>query len=231
MLVSTKGRYALRVMIDLAEHPTDGYIPLKLIAERQGISEKYVEAIVAVLVKGRLIAGQRGKGGGYRLAKAPDNVQALYDAFPVKRSPVEWAFRWLCNHPQVATVLSGLTSVEQVKDNLRIFDTVEPDCMSKEELELIDKVRDAYNSRIKAGCTGCAYCMPCPMGVDIPGSFSAWNNASLYGGLEKGNADYKRLEEEGKAPTQCVECGACMQVCPQHLEIPELLKKVTADLK
>ena len=69
------------------------------------------------------------------------------------------------------------------------------------------------------------------MGVDIPGSFSAWNNASLYGGLEKGNADYKRLEEAGKAPTQCVECGACMQVCPQHLEIPELLKKVTADLK
>ena len=92
-------------------------------------------------------------------------------------------------------------------------------------------MRDAYNSRIKVGCTGCAYCMPCPMGVDIPGSFSAWNNASLYGGLGKGNADYKRLEEEGKAPTQCVECGACMQVCPQHLEIPELLKKVTADLK
>ena len=128
-------------------------------------------------------------------------------------------------------MLSGLTSVEQVKDNLRIFDSVEPGCMSKEELELIDKVRDAYNSRIKVGCTGCAYCMPCPMGVDIPGSFSAWNNASLYGGLEKGNADYKRLEEGGKAPTQCVECGACMQVCPQHLEIPELLKKVTADLK
>ena len=180
--------------------------------------------------KGIPVVVMEGLLGG-RLAKAPDNVQALYDAFPVKRSPVEWAFRWLCNHPQVATVLSGLTSVEQVKDNLRIFDTVEPGCMSKEELELIDKVRDAYNSRIKVGCTGCAYCMPCPMGVDIPGSFSAWNNASLYGGLGKGNADYKRLEEEGKAPTQCVECGACMQVCPQHLEIPELLKKVTADLK
>ena len=231
MMISTKGRYALRVMLDLAGHMEDGYIPLAEIAARQKISEKYLESILSVLSKAGMLDALRGKGGGYRLAKAPDNVQALYDAFPVKRSPVEWAFRWLCNHPQVATVLSGLTSVEQVKDNLRIFDTVEPGCMSKEELELIDKVRDAYNSRIKVGCTGCAYCMPCPMGVDIPGSFSAWNNASLYGGLEKGNADYKRLEEGGKAPTQCVECGACMQVCPQHLEIPELLKKVTADLK
>ena len=231
MMISTKGRYALRVMLDLAGHRESGYIPLAEIAARQKISEKYLESILSVLSKAGMLDALRGKGGGYRLAKAPDNVQALYDAFPVKRSPVEWAFRWLCNHPQVATVLSGLTSVEQVKDNLRIFDTVEPGCMSKEELELIDKVRDAYNSRIKVGCTGCAYCMPCPMGVDIPGSFSAWNNASLYGGLGKGNADYKRLEEEGKAPTQCVECGACMQVCPQHLEIPELLKKVTADLK
>ena len=87
--------------------------------------------------KGIPVVVMEGLLGG-RLAKAPDNVQALYDAFPVKRSPVEWAFRWLCNHPQVATVLSGLTSVEQVKDNLRIFDTVEPGCMSKEELELID---------------------------------------------------------------------------------------------
>ena len=180
--------------------------------------------------KGIPVVIMEGLLGG-RLAKAPANVQALYDAFPVKRSPVEWAFRWLCNHPQVATVLSGLTSVEQVEDDLRIFDTVEPGCMSKEELDLIDKVRDAYNSLTKVGCTGCAYCMPCPMGVDIPGSFAAWNNASLYGELHSGNGDYKRLEDNGKVPTQCVECGACMQVCPQHLEIPELLKKVTADLK
>ena len=143
---------------------------------------------------------------------------------------MEWAFRWLCNQPEVATVLSGVTTVEQTKDNLRIFDTVEPGCMDADELALIDRVRDAYNSRIKVGCTGCAYCMPCPQGVDIPGSFSAWNNASLYGGLEKGNKDYQRLCSEGKAPTQCVECGACMAVCPQHIDIIDMLKSVTADL-
>ena len=113
---------------------------------------------------------------------------------------MEWAFRWLCNHPQVATVLSGLTSVEQVTDNLRIFDTVEPGCMSKEELELIDKVRDAYNSRIKAGCTGCAYCMPCPMGVDIPGSVLRVEQCLALRRAGKGNADYKRLEGGGQGP-------------------------------
>ena len=179
--------------------------------------------------KGIPVVVMEGLLGG-RLANAPDNVQALYDAFPTKRSPVEWAFRWLCNQPEVATVLSGVTTVEQTKDNLRIFDTVEPGCMDADELALIDRVRDAYNSRIKVGCTGCAYCMPCPQGVDIPGSFSAWNNASLYGGLGKGNKDYQRLCSEGKAPTQCVECGACMAVCPQHIDIIDMLKSVTADL-
>lgn len=179
--------------------------------------------------KGIPVVIMEGLLGG-RLAVAPDNVQALYDAYPVKRSPVEWAFRWLCNHPQVATVLSGCTSVEQVRDNLRIFDAVEPGAMSESELDLMDRVREAYRSRTKVGCTGCAYCMPCPQGVDIPGAFSAWNNASLYGGLEKGNADYKKLVEAGKSPKNCIECGACMAACPQHIEIIDMLKNVTADL-
>lgn len=76
MLISTKGRYSLRVMVDLAEHQSDGYIPLKEIAERQEISEKYLESIVKLLVKDRLLAGLRGKGGGYKLTKAPDQYTA-----------------------------------------------------------------------------------------------------------------------------------------------------------
>lgn len=74
MLISTKGRYALRVMTDLAEHPTEGYIPLKDIAQRQGISEKYLESIIKLLVKGKLLAGLRGKGGGYKLMRAPEAI-------------------------------------------------------------------------------------------------------------------------------------------------------------
>ncbi|MBR2717000.1 MAG: aldo/keto reductase, partial [Oscillospiraceae bacterium] len=94
---------------------------------------------------------------GGRLSRAPENVQALYDAFPVKRSPVEWAFRWLCDNPQVATVLSGCNEPEQIEENLRIFDGVEPGIMSKEERRLMDSVREAYLSRTKIGCTGCRY--------------------------------------------------------------------------
>ena len=72
MLISTKGRYSLRVMVDLAEHQSDGYIPLKTIAERQDISEKYLESIIKLLVKGNILSGLRGKGGGYKLTKSPD---------------------------------------------------------------------------------------------------------------------------------------------------------------
>ncbi len=167
---------------------------------------------------------------GGRLAKAPDNVQALYDAFPVKRSPVEWAFRWLCNHPEIATVLSGCNEAEQIDDNLRIFDTVEPNIMSAEELKLMDDVRAAYLARTKIGCTGCRYCMPCPNGVNIPGTFSVWNNVSLYGIDPKQDWGFKAMLEKGETPENCVECGACEAACPQHLGIIDGLKAAWSEL-
>ena len=167
---------------------------------------------------------------GGRLAKAPENVQALYDAFPVKRSPVEWAFRWLCNHPQIATVLSGCNEADQIDDNLRIFDTVESGIMSAEELKLIDDVREAYRSRTKIGCTGCRYCMPCPNGVDIPGVFSAWNELSLYGGEPKDHWGLKNIIRNGHTPESCVGCGACEAACPQHLPIIEALQRAWTDM-
>ena len=122
--------------------------------------------------KGIPVVIMEGLLGG-RLANAPDNVQALYDAFPVKRSPVEWAFRWLCNHPEVAVVLSGCNEAEQIDENLRIFDTVDTGIMSAEELKLMDDIRAAYISRTKIGCTGCRYCMPCPNGDQAPSSHRA----------------------------------------------------------
>ena len=168
---------------------------------------------------------------GGRLAKAPDNVQALYDAFPVKRSPVEWGFRWLCNHPEVATVLSGCNEAEQIDDNLRIFDTVEPGIMTEDELKLMDDVRDAYNSRTRVGCTGCRYCMPCPNEVDIPGTFSVWNNVSLYEINHKDDWGYNEIVRQGHTPENCVACGACEAACPQHLPIISKLQEAWSELK
>ena len=168
---------------------------------------------------------------GGRLAKAPENVQALYDAFPVKRTPVEWAFRWLCNHPQIATVLSGCNEAEQIDDNLRIFDTVQPGIMSAEELKLMDDVRAAYLARTRIGCTGCRYCMPCPNGVNIPGTFSVWNNVSLYGIDPKDDWGYRMMLDKGETPDRCVACGACEAACPQHLDIIQSLKTAWSELR
>ena len=167
---------------------------------------------------------------GGKLANAPANVQELYDNFSVKRSPVEWAFRWLGNNPEIMTILSGCNEESQIEDNLRIFDTIEPGVMTKEELELIDKVRDAYNDRTKIGCTGCRYCMPCPGGVDIPRVFSAWNECSLYGDNPKYNWNVMELKRLGQTPENCLKCGACERACPQHLPIMESLQKAWADL-
>ncbi len=179
--------------------------------------------------KGIPVVIMEGLLGG-RLAKAPDNVQALYDAFPVKRSCVEWAFRWLCNHPEIATVLSGCNEMEQVEDNLRIFDTVEPNIMSADELKLMEDVRKAYDSRTKIGCTGCRYCMPCPNGVDIPTVFSAWNKVSLYSIDPNDDWGYRSMKEKGETPDHCIGCGACESQCPQHLNIIEGLQKAWAEM-
>ena len=167
---------------------------------------------------------------GGRLAKAPANVQALYDAFPVRRSPVEWAFRWLCNRPEIAVVLSGCNEADQIDENLRIFDTVGNGIMSDDELRLMDEVRAAYISRTKIGCTGCRYCMPCPNGVNIPGVFSVWNNVSLYDMDPSTNWDLRRIRENNNGADHCIGCGACEAACPQHLSIIESLQTAWTEL-
>ena len=167
---------------------------------------------------------------GGKLAKAPDNVQALYDAFPVKRTPVEWAFRWLCDHPEVSVVLSGCNEAEQIDENLRIFDTVGAGIMPEEELRLMDDVRAAYLNRTKIGCTGCKYCMPCPNGVNIPGIFTAWNNVSLYNTDSAQGFGLRQIKEKDMGADKCIQCGACEAACPQHLPIIESLQQAWTEL-
>lgn len=178
-------------------------------------------------LKGLKLAGSKGipvvimEGllGG-KLANVPDEVKELFATYDKDRSAAEWAFRWLCNFPEVATVLSGTSNVEQTLDNLRIFDGASVGCMSEKELEIVAKARELYRKRIKVDCTGCAYCMPCPADVNIPKVFAMWNNSYKYGWKDH---HYYGLKNEGHGADKCVSCGKCMEVCPQQLKIPELL--------
>ena len=188
--------------------------------------------------KGLKLAGEKkipvvimeGLLGG-RLAKAPENVQALYDAFPIKRTPVEWAFRWIANYKEVAVILSGVSNMEQTLDNIRIFDEVGIDIMSEDELALINKVREAYQSRTKVNCTACKYCMPCPKGVNIPRVFAVWNNAYQYSQNIAGNWTYKKMIDEKTSAQECINCRKCVKVCPQKIDIPMMLKQADIELK
>ena len=168
---------------------------------------------------------------GGKLSKAPSDVQKVYDEYPIKRTPAEWAFRYLADFPQIMTVLSGCNEQEQIEENLRIFDSAKVGCMSDDEKALIVKVRDAYNSRMRIGCTGCRYCMPCPRGVDIPKVFQAWNECSLYEIPSNQSWAYFELKNFGGTPETCASCGACEKACPQSLDIIKSLKNAWSELE
>lgn len=165
--------------------------------------------------------------GGALAGKVPPEVQALYDGFPTKRSPAEWAFRWVYNRPEVLTVLSGMSTMEQLEDNLRIFDQAVAGSMTPAEGELLTNVRKAYESRMRVGCTGCEYCMPCPAGVKIPDIFRSLDGHAMFDTLDEFKRNYnEKIVKEGHGADQCVACGACEQACPQHFDIREKLKAI-----
>jgi len=180
-----------------------------------------------------MLAGQKGcalvvmeplRGGG--LAKAPANVQTLYDEFPIKRSPVEWAFRHLLNYPQVSTILSGVTTMEQLKENIAIFSRPDavPGCLSEEEKVLLQKVKAAYDAVTTVPCTECEYCMPCQHGVNIPRVFALYNDAVRFENFEPSQRGYWFTVNMGGGVNLCQECGDCNQKCSQGIDVVNQLK-------
>jgi len=189
-----------------------------------------LEGMRMAAAKGMAVVIMEPLRGGM-LANAPAGVQAIYDEHPVKRSPVEWAFRFMYNFPEVTTILSGVSSMEQLLDNLRIFDNAQPGVMDEAEQALTARVGRYYNDQMRIKCTGCAYCVPCPQGVEIPKIFSIWNRSAMFEVWEDGRKDYAKLVAEGKDASQCISCGACESACPQHLSIIEMLQQADSDLK
>lgn len=174
--------------------------------------------------------------GGSLVGNIPKQVQKIYDTAEVKRTPVDWALRWIYNNPNVICVLSGMNEDEHITENIEIATTSLPNGMTQKEREIIASVRDMYNKLLTVKCTGCAYCMPCPAGIDIPYVFKLVNDKTMFN-YRMTNVMYMTsvgIQTGGEKPkwtTCCVNCGKCEKVCPQHLEVRQHLKLVKKTLE
>jgi predicted aldo/keto reductase-like oxidoreductase len=164
------------------------------------------------------------RGGG--LVVPPPSVQRVYDSGPVRWPAVQWAFRHLLNYPQVSTVLSGMSTMEQLKQNLAIFSAPDatPGCVSAYERAILQKVKTAYESTIAIPCTACEYCIPCPQGIQIPDVFKIYNEGAMYDNFDPSRRWYMLQKRGGSDASNCVQCGQCEAKCPQHIPIIEQLK-------
>jgi hypothetical protein len=172
--------------------------------------------------------------GGHIAGKVPNEVQTIWNEGDVKRSPAEWALRWVWNHPEVTVVLSGMNDEAHIEENLRIADKALPDSLTEKELVLISRVEAAYRMLTKADCTGCRYCMPCPSGVNIPACFEAYNISHMLDAKQWARMSYVTFasgaaSDKPAYASLCKECGKCAEKCPQHLPIPDLLKEVAKE--
>ena len=171
--------------------------------------------------------------GGQLAQKPPEAIAKIWESAKVKRSPVDWALRWIWSYPEVSMILSGMSTLEQVKENVEIANLAGNKKLNKTELALIDKVRQAYKGLRPVGCTGCRYCMPCENGVEIPGIFSILNELKMYGDsriVKFRYGDGMWAIGKDRNATNCTECGTCLEKCPQHIEIPAQLKKAHEEL-
>lgn len=161
--------------------------------------------------------------GGRLASKLPPQIEPMWKEMSEDRKPVDWAFRWVADHPQVMTILSGMSSMDQMTENLELFKTITPGCLSDGDRNVLSKIADTFRSLVEYGCTECRYCMPCPQRIDIPKTIRLYNDLALYD-----NAAGVHTEYSWMAPytaSKCVECKACESHCPQSLPVSSIMKK------
>jgi len=171
--------------------------------------------------------------GGKLVNRLPEEALKIFANYSTKHTPAQWAFRWLWNQPEVTCVLSGMNTEEMVQDNIDTASTVAVGELGPDEEEMLRNVVNAINGKMKVGCTGCGYCMPCPKNVDIPGTFAAYNRryteSKFYGLVEYFMCT--ALRKTSTAASNCIECGKCEKHCPQGIEIRKELKNAKKDLE
>ena len=171
---------------------------------------------------------------GGKLVNLPPDAMAELEKSGKGYTPAELGLRWLWDQPEIMCVLSGMNSLQMVRENLRIASDAEPGCFDETDQATIAAIRDIFREKEKVGCTGCRYCMPCPQGVDIPSNFYYYNLMYIEGKKAGPRFEFARnvglIKEPGFA-SQCVECGKCELHCPQHINIREMLKKADKELR
>lgn len=218
----------------------DKYETFETLAEYGGwdfcqIQLNYVDTEIQAGLKGYELATELGipvvvmepvKGGS--LTSFADDINDIFKKERPEDSVASWALRFVGSLPNVKVVLSGMSTMEQVEDNLKTFDKFEP--LSDRERKIIADVIVAVKTRVKNGCTNCNYCMPCPFGIDIPRNFAVWNEHSMY--HNRGSANWQYFNELGsdKRADQCKRCAKCEKMCPQGIQIREDLSQVAKDM-
>lgn len=177
------------------------------------------------------------RGGNIGLPEAPPAIAEIWEKAETRRTPVEWALRWVWNRPEVTVILSGMNEEAHIEENLAIAAAARPDSLTEAERSLVEEAATKYKELMKVGCTGCGYCLPCPEGVTIPGIFEVYNKMHLFGNTEEGKLLYAMRVSgglSGYAPgfaSQCVACGECLEKCPQGIEIPDFLADIAEEME
>ena len=164
--------------------------------------------------------------GGRLMQFMPEKAKQKIADYPVKRTPAEWALRWLWNQPEVTCVLSGMNSLAMLRENVKTASHTRAGEMTKRDFQLIEDVKKLTLAASKVGCTGCRYCMPCPRGVDIPMAFNAYNRTAVdrLNSVRREYIQVTSFKKKRSDMTRCVECGKCEKHCPQHIQIRKELK-------
>lgn len=197
------------------------------------VTQAGVDGLKAAAGKGIPVIIMEPLRGGKLVNMLPEGAKKAMKDSGREWSPAEWGFRWLYNQPEVTVVLSGMNSVEMVDENCKIASDAEAGHMTEQDFAALEVVKQKIKESEKVGCTGCRYCMPCPKGVDIPGTFRCYN-AMYTESKREGRFEFAQtvgLTKEPAFASQCIECGKCEQHCPQNIPIREKLKEADKALR
>ncbi len=190
------------------------------------IQYNYMDVTIQAGTEGLRYAAARGLAVvimepllGGKLALDLPATRPIWESAAQKHTPADWALQWLWNQPEVSLVLSGMTTMEQLEENIQSASVSGPGTLTAADIEMIARVREVVNSHSPIPCTRCEYCLPCPNGVNIPRNFDAYNKALLYDALADSRNEYKMwIPDENKA-AQCIQCDECLSKCPQQIAI------------